>query len=174
MTKAAFIIELDTDGDVDLRGTRITKLIESLSRPVGVRLYGAPIGPQCEALLIQSIKPRLASHVRCDLRHDPHTLFPLRIRIGPRPKKRGPSPRGAARKGRAYLTGKRFGISKVIMIISATGRRRFRLFGFGFRFQDVDRGRIQRVLEMDGIVLFNHFDTGTAVLGDLINICPLH
>ena len=60
------------------------------------------------------------------------------------------------------------------MIIGATGRRRFLLFGFGFRFQDVDRGRIQRVLEMDGIVLFNHFDTGAAVLGDLINICPLH
>jgi hypothetical protein len=27
---------------------------------------------------------------------------------------------------------------------------------------------------MDGIVLFNHFDTGATVLGDLINICPLH
>jgi hypothetical protein len=92
----------------------------------------------------------------------------------PRAKEGGQAPRGAARKGRAYLTGKRFGISKIVMIISATGRCCFFLFNFEFRLKHVDRRRIQRVLEMDGIVLFNHFNTGTAVLGDLINICPLH
>jgi hypothetical protein len=48
----------------------------------------------------------------------------MMITSGPRPKKRGQAPGGAARKGRAYLTGKRFVISKVIMIFSATGRRR--------------------------------------------------
>ena len=112
---------------------------------------------------------------KSDSHFDRHAIFlPLRILIGPRPKKGGQAPGGAARKGRAYLTGKRFEISKFIVIISATGRRRFLLFGFDFRFQDVDRRRIQRVLEMDGIVLFNHFDTGATVLGDLINICPLH
>ena len=49
--------------------------------------------------------------------------FWAEIRYRPKAKEEGPTPRGAARKGRAYLIGKRFGISKVIMIIGATNRR---------------------------------------------------
>jgi hypothetical protein len=90
----------------------------------------------------------------------------------PKAKEEGPSPKGRARKGRAYLTGERFGNSKVIVIVG--GRCLSLLFGFDFRLKDIDSGSIQRVLEMDGVVLFDHFDTGATVLGDLIDIYPLH
>ena len=38
----------------------------------------------------------------------------------------------------------------------------------------IDGGGIEGVLEMDGIVLFNHLDGCAAVLGDLIDVGPLH
>jgi hypothetical protein len=39
---------------------------------------------------------------------------------------------------------------------------------------DVDRSGVERVLEMRGVEFFDHLDAGATILGDLIDVCPLH
>jgi len=44
----------------------------------------------------------------------------------------------------------------------------------GFGAHDVDGGGVDRVLDVSGIVLLDHLDTGPAILRDLIDIRPFH
>lgn len=41
-------------------------------------------------------------------------------------------------------------------------------------FTNVDRRGVQRCLEVDGVVFFNHLNTCAAVFGDLVDVSPLH
>src|SRR5258708_36409105 len=52
------------------------------------------------------------------------------------------------------------------------GRRLVLLFGF--RTPYVDRGGVEAVLEVGGVVFLDHLDAGAAVLRDLINVRAFH
>ena len=62
-------------------------------------------------------------------------------------------------------------IARASLLLWFRGRR---VLLFGFRPPYVDRGGIEAVLEVGGVVFLDHLDAGAAVLRDLINVRAFH
>ena len=84
----------------------------------------------------------------------------------------GPSPEGAPARGAPAEPPSR---SVKLQLIILGGAARSRLpFGFRLRLFDVDGCRVQRVLEMDRVMLLDHLHAGTAVFGNLVDVRAFH
>ena len=97
------------------------------------------------------------------LRHS-NRISPLRLPIPPR-ELSDPTYRGDCEDSQAKIMSVRVELLFQITLVTLARRS---------RSADVDRRSVKPVLDVRGVMLLDHLHAGTAVLGDLVDVCALH